>query len=726
VTRLRDKEAIHDKLSTLILPQLPQVLIQLIDVCRAKEVDIRLVAQTVAQDISITTKTLQLANSAFLGARSQFKNIDQAVIFLGIDTVRNLAISVSVHNVFGKSIQSNSVHLDSEQFWYHSLLTALISKTIAQKSGYDAPDAAYLIGLLHDTGKYLLHQHFGEAYRKLIDDQGNTHNVVDEEEKEFGLTHCDAGKWLLDNWKMSEDFGIAISDHHNIDNEDTVTSILGRILRLANTLAKKPGELDEQTLKDASILCISTSSLATIVQEQKKALEDVAQSLGIKIKEPDLNKQIVQEEDNQKRLQDKITLRAKLYGFMDNIIQAQNINRVFLALEESLSLLFNCEQTVLLLPNQLNDTLVIHGSSRNAIAKKLKEQNFSLTTNASYSEEKTSNNIILNTLHKTVFLFAKEKNAHLETLFQTMKEDALLAVPVRIANDQQGLLLLGVTPNNNSIIDEEETLQLLSSHVGNRIYQEILKEEYATAFAKERITAVEEIAQSIAHEISNPLGVIKNYICLLAEKHQQDQQMNKDLSIINNEIERIANISRQLNDLSLPPKAAHNTYTDINQVILEIVDLFQNSLPSQVNISIDYIPPTDIPLVWMESNQLKQILGNLITNSIDALEDKGKIEIGCHLVPETSPATPGEIVITVSDDGPGIPPSIVNTIFRAGKTTKANGHAGLGLAIVNKLTKDLSGRIYHSTGQQGHTQFTLHLPILDKPKSNRIHKRTSS
>jgi HD-like signal output (HDOD) protein/signal transduction histidine kinase len=715
VIRLRDKEAIHDKLSTLILPQLPQVLIQLIDVCRAKEVDIRLVAQTVAQDISITTKTLQLANSAFLGARSQFKNIDQAVIFLGIDTVRNLAISVSVHNVFGKSIQSNSVHLDSEQFWYHSLLTALISKTVAQKSGYDAPDAAYLIGLLHDTGKYLLHQHFGEAYAKVIDDQSNTHNVVNEEEKVFGLTHCDAGKWLLDNWKMSEDFGIAIRDHHNIDNEDTATSILGRILRLANTLAKQPGDFDEQTLKDASILCISASSLTTIVQQQKKALEDVAQSLGIKVKEPDLNKQTVQEEDNQKHLKDKVTLRAKLYGFMDNIIQAQNINRVFLTLEESLSLLFNCEHTVLLLPNPLNDTLVVHGSSRNAVAKKLKEQNFHFTTDTSFSEEKTGNNIVLNTRNNTVSLFIKEKNTQLETLFQIMNEDVLLAIPVRITNDQQGLLLLGVNPNNSSITDEEETLQLLSSHVGNRIYQEILKEEYAKAFAKERITAVEEIAQSIAHEISNPLGVIKNYIGLLAGKHQQDQEMSKDLSIINNEIERIAHISRQLNDLSLPPKPAHNTYTDINQVILEIVDLFQNSLPTQVNISIDYIPPTDIPLVWMKTNPLKQILGNLITNSIDALEDKGKIEIDCHLVPETSPATPGEIVITVSDDGPGIPPSIVNTIFRAGKTTKANGHTGLGLAIANKLTKDLSGRIYHSTGQQGHTQFTLHLPILDQP-----------
>ena len=136
---MKHKEAIHEKVSTLELPQLPQVLIQLIDVCRAEEVDIRLVAQTVAQDISITTKTLQLANSAFLGARSQFKNIDQAVIFLGVDTVRNLAISVSVHNVFGSDTEANSDHLDSEKFWYHSLLTALISKTGARNPRRSSP-----------------------------------------------------------------------------------------------------------------------------------------------------------------------------------------------------------------------------------------------------------------------------------------------------------------------------------------------------------------------------------------------------------------------------------------------------------------------------------------------------------------------------------------------------------------------------------------------------------
>ena len=131
MARLKSKKNIYDRLAQIKLPQLPAILVRLIDICKIEDADIRLVAQTVAKDIAITTKTLQLANSAFLGARTQFKNIDQAVIFLGIDTVRNLAISVSIYDVFGKTPVSEG--FAKEQFWYHSLLTALISKAIAQK-----------------------------------------------------------------------------------------------------------------------------------------------------------------------------------------------------------------------------------------------------------------------------------------------------------------------------------------------------------------------------------------------------------------------------------------------------------------------------------------------------------------------------------------------------------------------------------------------------------------
>jgi len=223
---------------------------------------------------------------------------------------------------------------------------------------------------------------------------------------------------------------------------------------------------------------------------------------------------------------------------------------------------------------------------------------------------------------------------------------------------------------------------------------------------------VEEIARSVAQEISNPLGIIQNYITLLAGKEGIESQVNQELSIINNEIERIANISNQLSDLSLNSTVSANVSVNINQLITDVVTLYQQSLSTTADISIEYTPAADIPLLLGEENPLKQILGNLITNSIESLEQRGAIEIICRHIPESESQEIGEIVIVVSDNGPGVPPTIANTIFRAGTTTKSEGHAGLGLAIVNKLTKDLSGRISHSTGKRGSTQFTLHLPLL--------------
>lgn len=709
MTKLNLDETFKKNLGEIALPQLPQVLIQLIDICKSEEVDIRLVAQTVAQDITITTKTLQLANSAFLGARSQFKNIDQAVIFLGVDTVRNLAISVTVHEVFGKNTKPKG--LNCEQFWYHSLLTALLSKAIAQKSGYDDPGAAYLTGLLHDTGKYLLCQHLGEQYQKLLI-EFNQAELVAVERETFNFSHPDVGKWLLDSWNLSEDLGLAVRDHHNIAREETETSVLGRILRLANTLALKQDIADEQTIKDTSILCIAPTSLPALVEEQVATLEDLARSLGIKIEEPDPFIQSTQvEQENKELLSHKIEIRSQLYGFMDNIIQAKTVNRVLLALEESFSLLFNCNDLVLLLPEPKASKFSFHGSFRNTIAKQLKTTNVIVTGGTCLVDE-NGNSDSITELNRVTVITTLEKESALYPLRDAFNNDSILAVPIRISAESQGVLFISLTPDNIQIIEKEETLELISSHVGNRLYQEILKEEYASSFAKERITAVEEMARSVAQEISNPLGVIQNYITLLAEKAGLDTQVNQELSIINNEIERIANISSQLSDLSLISENSVNILIDINKLIADTVTLYHQSLAPNANISIEYTSVLSLPPLWAEENPLKQILGNLITNSVESLEKDGAIEILCHHIPESGTQEVGEIVIVVSDNGPGVPPSIANTIFRAGTTTKSDGHAGLGLAIVNKLTKDLSGRITHSSGQQGSTQFTLYLPLL--------------
>jgi HD-like signal output (HDOD) protein/signal transduction histidine kinase len=709
VRKLNNRDPIREQLGSIELPRLPQILVQLIDICQSEEPDIHLVAQTVAQDVAVSTKTLQLANSAFLGARSQFKNIEQAVIFLGINTVRNLAISISLHGVFKNQVKKTG--FNREEFWYHSLLTALISKAIAQKFNVEDPGTAYLTGLLHDAGKYILCHHFGKPYHDFMSANGQRLDIADAERREFSFSHCDVGRWLVESWNLSSEFAEAVANHHSSESDEQGPAKLDSVLRLANTLSISGTAEGTSAESDAEKLGIASESLASLAEEQREVLGDLADTLGIRIQEPQYSDQ--EETDNayKEELRKKIETRAQLYGFMDNIIQATTMNRVFLALEESLALLFDCHKSFVLLPDDKKQSLIVQGSFRNQLARSLKAQNISIPHGSIWVEETEREGDSPPVRQPRIL----EEDEQFVPLFRQIQSKSLLALPLTISQGSYGAIVLGVPDTNTKIHNSQESLQLLCSHVGNRLHQEMLKQEYAESFAQERITAVEDMAKSIAHEISAPLSVIQNYISILSD-NSKVKDLSEELSIINGEIKRIASISSQLSDLSASKKQVEAVKLDINTVIGESVALFKQSLGPDSEISLIHEAVENLPEVWMEANPLKQILGNLITNSIDALEDKGTIEVHCHHAPGSDENREGEIVIVVSDDGPGVAPSIVNSMFRAGKTTQPDGHAGLGLAIVSKLTKDIGGRIYHTSTSQGHTQFTLHFPVVKPPR----------
>ena len=137
---------INDALNPLTtsgnLPSLPQVLVRLLDCCQAPDVDIQEIAQIVSKDAALSAKVLQLVNSAFIGARNPIANIEQAVVYLGMDSIRNLAISVSVQQVF-RRVQINGL-LSMDRFWHHSFTNALIAQKIAQLHTKADPSEAYL------------------------------------------------------------------------------------------------------------------------------------------------------------------------------------------------------------------------------------------------------------------------------------------------------------------------------------------------------------------------------------------------------------------------------------------------------------------------------------------------------------------------------------------------------------------------------------------------------
>ena len=101
-------------------------------------------------DQALTAKVLRLANSAFYGFPFRIKNITQAVSILGFDTIRNLALTVSVYKVFTGEPGSDFSHAE---FWKHCVGVAICANLLAKKIKYKSPEGAFTAGLLHDIGK---------------------------------------------------------------------------------------------------------------------------------------------------------------------------------------------------------------------------------------------------------------------------------------------------------------------------------------------------------------------------------------------------------------------------------------------------------------------------------------------------------------------------------------------------------------------------------------------
>jgi signal transduction histidine kinase len=211
-----------------------------------------------------------------------------------------------------------------------------------------------------------------------------------------------------------------------------------------------------------------------------------------------------------------------------------------------------------------------------------------------------------------------------------------------------------------------------------------LQETQQQLLQSERLAAVGKLAARVAHEVNNPLAIIKTAICILRNQSDEDDLPNGHLKTIEEEINRIARILRELLDFSRP--CPIEQVADVNAVIqsLELL-LAQNLQEKQIALSV-MLDPT-VPRAQMSPDHLKQVLFNLVRNAEDAMPSGG------HLKIQTAPAEAG-VEVSITDSGCGITPEHIPYLFDPFFTTKADqGGMGLGLSVLYGIIKNAHGRI---------------------------------
>jgi len=215
---------------------------------------------------------------------------------------------------------------------------------------------------------------------------------------------------------------------------------------------------------------------------------------------------------------------------------------------------------------------------------------------------------------------------------------------------------------------------------------------------KERLAVLGHLADSLGHELRNPLGVMSNVVYLLGTmcEHADDDTAKEYLGILQAQIAEADRIISDLLDAvrTIPPQLEDVAVADLVEEVLR-----EYPVPAAVATKVEI---SALPRVRADPRQMRQVLHNLVSNAIDAMAEGGSLEIrACE--------HEGDIAIAVADTGVGMTVQQLASLFQPLVTSKS-GRIGLGLVVVKNLTEANGGRVEVASQAGNGTTVTLMLP----------------
>ncbi len=210
----------NDKLQMLIsrmdsLPSAPCLYAKVVELLDKSECSIKEIGETIAKDLGMTVKILQLVNSSFYGIPRRISHPKEAVSLLGLDTVKALIL---IMGVFSKYEHNDSFPFKIELLLNHSIKTGVIAKKLSAMEKFPKyiADETFISGVLHDIGKLVLAANMPDQYKKALGMAKKQNIPETEAEKQiFGTTHCAVGAYLIGLWGMPDVIVELVAFHHS-------------------------------------------------------------------------------------------------------------------------------------------------------------------------------------------------------------------------------------------------------------------------------------------------------------------------------------------------------------------------------------------------------------------------------------------------------------------------------------------------------------------------------
>ena len=222
----------------LKLPTVPPVADKIIQLVSSKASVVNSIVETIETDPAISAKVISFANAAFFRTGQPVTTIQDAVMKIGFDNVKSIALGIALLTLFkGKQ--------DTDEGGYHninrhSMVVGVFSKEIVDFMGWSNHEDIFTNGLLHDLGLMVMNAFFPEIYARIEHKFKTGMSFPDAENEVCGFTHGEMGAWLADKWNLPDNMCEVIQHHHNPSLSSSFSSATA-IVHLADIIAIRRG-----------------------------------------------------------------------------------------------------------------------------------------------------------------------------------------------------------------------------------------------------------------------------------------------------------------------------------------------------------------------------------------------------------------------------------------------------------------------------------------------------
>lgn len=690
---------IQSRLIAANLPALPQVLVQLVSHCESEDAGIGSLAELLSRDAALAAKVLRIASSPAYRRGPVPANLEQALATIGIDMVRTMLLTESVYQTFNGFAITRG--LDLRPFWAHSIATAISARAIAGKLGYAQTEEAYLAGLLHDIGRLALVAAAPDEYATNFHAEDGP-SLCATEERTLEITHPEAGALLIEGLALDSFLADSIRYHHEPLERLQTAHPLVRLTALADVFATHATSPDGIPPDVAHMAGFSPEEAHEHIRSLAERIAHLAASLGIEVPKetrPALparraaaaNTSILGSDRLNEKMRD-LMLVSKTAEELRKFQEADACTR---AIVKSSVILFGFTDAIV-----LSRSAGAGGDNLTLTPSALEDGRMRLSGLSLPLDE--DNIAGMAALHGMAAFHIPPRVASVveDQLLRYFKTDALVALRLSPSAQDPVVLLGAMSAGQAQLLRNRQHLlgdfgRQSGTILGQALQQGAAEDDVGlpdAALADEFQLA----ARRVAHEVNNPLSIIKNYLALLDRKAGSRQAIGDELSIVAEEVDRVAQI---VNDFAREHQAQPEDSADVNGALAHASRIFAESGSLHPEVRIAHHASREPVRADIDPRVLHQVLMNLVKNANEAMANGGRIDLrNAGLVPRDGRQW---IAVSVADTGPGIPDALSHRLFSSVASTKDGPNRGLGLSIVHDLVTKAGGRISFRSSNAG-------------------------